>query len=447
MDSRSDKLLKNNLLDSFKSHIEQKLPFLLDAKCLITVSGGVDSMVLASLIHSMDIQTHWAHCNFRLRGGQSDTDVFFVKLMAERYDTDMDVKVFNTKRYAYQQGLSIQLAARDLRYGWFKKLAEEKECEYILTAHHLDDALETFLINLSRGTGLDGLKGIPEINENIVRPLLPFSKGEIVQYAQDKGIEWAEDSSNAQKDYLRNKLRHDVIPKLKEITPQFLSHFRSTLKYLEGTARLVKRHIFEYRSALFNSDHGVIAVPVAFLKRMEPQQTYLYELFNEYGFKEWGDILDLLDAQSGKQLFSRTHRLLKDRDFLYLQSLEDKAENKEIPVRSGIIFLDKRKKLEMKPVKAIKEERDDTIYLDKEKLNSPLVLRKWKEGDYFYPLGMTGKKKIGKYFKDEKYSLIDKENQWLLSCGDDIVWVVGKRMDRRFVVDEGTKDVLRISLI
>jgi tRNA(Ile)-lysidine synthase len=433
------------VLIQFQKHINSKLSFLEGAKLLITISGGLDSVALTHLCHQLKLNFSLAHCNFNLRGNESDADEDFVLQLAEDLDLEVFIESFDTEDYAKQNKLSIQLAARKLRYHWFEELAEQLHFDYILTAHHADDNLETFLINLSRGTGLEGLIGIPEVNNNIVRPLLPFSRTEIEQYATENHFKWREDSSNASTKYVRNKLRHDVIPVLKEMNPQLLQNFSKTQGFLKQSKNVAEMNVqIISDSIILNSDENEIIYNIPKLKAIENQGFVIYSLFRNYGFKAWKDIRNLLNAQSGKFVYSNSHRLLKDRNILVLTKLssydelvykiEEPLEDIKIP--SG--------KLNFEYVSTLNEFHESIIYVDKDLLKFPLLIRKWQEGDVFYPLGMTGKKKLSKYFKDEKMSLLDKENTWILTSNNEIVWVVNRRADNRFRVTESTKQILKI---
>lgn len=436
------------MFQEFESHITNNLSFLSESKLLIAISGGLDSVVLTHLCHDLKLNITLAHCNFNLRGAESDKDEAFVLELAKTLNVEIFVEPFNTEHYAKTNKLSIQMAARELRYNWFKALSAQLEVEYILTAHHADDNLETFLINLTRGTGLEGLKGIPEINDTIVRPLLPFSRETLVRYTKEKHLKWREDSSNASTKYLRNKLRHEVIPRLKEVTPQLIQNVNQTLNNLKDTAAIVEESVSAVlKRAIKDIDDHKISYHIKAFKTLNNPKAYLYEVFKEYGFTEWNTVLALLDAQSGKQLFSNTHRLLKDREYLILtERVSDEtktttlitSEDKKVTIDKGHLLI------EVTPT--VSESGLNEIYIDKELLKFPLIVRSWMEGDYFYPIGMQGKKKLSKYFKDEKFSLIEKQNMQLLCSKNDIVWVIGKRADNRFKASNKTKNLLKITL-
>lgn len=436
------------MIASFQNHIETRLSFLKKAKLLLAISGGLDSVVLAHLCYQLKLNIALVHCNFNLRGDESDADEDFVMQFAEKLDLEVFIESFDTEAYAKTNKLSTQMAARELRYNWFKELSGQLHFEYVLTAHHADDNLETFLINLSRGTGLDGLTGIPEVNDTIVRPLLPFSRQNIEEYAIKHHLKWREDSSNASTKYLRNKLRHEVIPVLKNLNPNFLQNFQNTLNNLNDTADIVEESLNAVlKRAVVSMDATEIKLKVSEFRKLNNPKAYLHEFLKDYGFTEWNDVVNLLEAQSGKQLFSSSHRLLKDRDVLILRdiasekkqdviTIENNQWHTEIPIGT----------LHLSVVDSVLNSHSNSIYVDKGSLTFPLLIRPWQEGDFFYPLGMQGKKKLSKYFKDEKLSLIDKENIWLLCSDEAIVWVISKRADNRFKVNENTKQILKIEL-
>ncbi|MCF7560186.1 tRNA lysidine(34) synthetase TilS [Sabulilitoribacter multivorans] len=434
-------------IENFQQHIESKFPFLKEGKFLIAISGGIDSVVLTHVCHKLKLNMALAHCNFNLRGKESDADEEFVLQLAEDLDLEVFIENFDTESYAKDHKRSIQMAARELRYTWFEELSEQLQFDYVLTAHHADDNLETFLINFTRGTGLDGLTGIPEIKGKFVRPLLAFSSENIATYAKENRIKWRDDSSNKSVKYLRNKLRHEVIPILKEINPSLLQSFQSTLSNLQDTSSIVADSIDDFLNKTIESisDYEV-KFKISEFKKTSNSKAYLFETFKEFGFSEWNDVVDLLDAETGKLVLSQTHRLIKNREHLLLSriSTEDNSiyevskTDKAIKTPLGTLFFDE--------ADAIFGKRTNVIYVDKSKLNYPLKIRKWQEGDVFYPLGMTGKKKLSKYFKDEKMSLLDKENTWLLCSENTIVWVINKRADDRFKVTDKTKQILKIEL-
>lgn len=434
------------MLSKFQKQLSENLPFLKEKKLLLAISGGIDSVVLTYLLKQLNYDISLAHCNFKLRDNESDGDEQFVRDFASKNDLELFVTSFDTESFAKDNKLSIQVAARQLRYIWFHQLLQENNLDYILTAHHLDDNLETFLINFTRGTGLDGLTGIPVQNDKIVRPLLNFSREEIVEFASENKIEWREDSSNSSDKYLRNKLRHDVVPILKSLNPSFLNSFQDTLKHLEQAKSLKEdASVLIYKQVVIEKN-GQKFFRLFDLKRLSNYEAYLFQWLQPFGFTAWKDIYDLTEAQSGKFILSENYRLLKDRDFLVLEEIPMEDLNSyEIEENSEIHL---PIKLKISTVFESNEQSDSSvIYVDKEKLKFPLTIRKWQEGDYFCPAGIDGKKKVSKYFKDEKLSLSEKENTWLLLSENQLVWIIGKRQDRRFYIEKTTTQVLKIELL
>jgi len=437
------------MLDKIQNHLIQNLSFLKDRKLLLAVSGGLDSIILSHLFHRLDYNIAIAHCNFNLRGEESDGDEAFVRQFAADNFISIFVTRFDTASFASDSKVSIQVAARQLRYAWFDEVLQNEGFDYLLTAHHLDDSLETFLINFTRGTGLEGLTGIPQQNGKVIRPLLPFTRNEIDVYAKENGIKWREDSSNASDKYLRNKLRHDVVPMLKSLNPAFADSFRQTLENLQQAQSLAEdAAVIIYKQVVTDADNQK-CINIPQLKRLPNYKAYLYQWLRPFGFTAWEDIYGLADAQSGKYILSEGFRLLKDREQLILEPLrildnepvytiEEFQVKIEIPIK---LILEKASSIDKNPTKKV-------IFVDNQLINFPLFLRRWQEGDYFYPAGMMGqKKKVSKYFKDEKFSLADKENTWLLCSGESIVWIVGHRADERFRPKKETNTILKIAVL
>lgn len=441
-----------------EQHLNENLSFLKSKKLLVAISSGIDSVVLTHILYKLKYNISLAHCNFSLRGKESNKDEQFVKELGSKYNLPTYTIQFNTNNYASKKGISTQMAARELRYNFFKNLLEKNQIDYVVTAHQKDDVLETFLINLTRGTGLDGLTGIPEVNENVVRPLLPFIRNEIFIYATKNKLQWREDSTNSSIKYVRNKIRHKVVPFLKELNPSLLDTFTNTLQNLKGSQQIVNDYIEiikEKTSTIINED---IHYNIAELKKLNNPNVYFYELLKDYGFTEWDDISELLDAQSGKQVFSKTHRLLKNRDVLILSKLKENTEKELFEIQKDTSKIKYPIKLKFKTADIPFDTKNHSnkgfgelilddpniASLDYDKIEFPLIIRKWEKGDFFYPIGLQGKKKLSKFFKDEKLSLIDKENTWLLCSENDIIWVIGHRLDDRYKVSTYTSKILKI---
>ncbi|MDX1768257.1 MAG: tRNA lysidine(34) synthetase TilS [Arenibacter troitsensis] len=433
------------MLENFRNHIDLYFPHLKEGTFLLACSGGLDSVVLAHLCASYNLDFSLAHCNFKLRGEESEKDENLVRKLGEQLGKEIFVTSFDTHGYMAQHRTNLQIAARELRYNWFSQIMENHHIKTLVTAHHADDSLETFIINLSRGTGIEGLSGIPSLTNTISRPLLQFSRTEIKKYAEANAIHWREDASNENTKYLRNNIRHNIIPKLKELNPHFLENFLKTQEHLGQTQKILHQHITQLKKQLFSKEKMVEKVKVASLLALRPTKTYLFHFFREFGFTQWDDIYGLLSANSGKEVHSNTHRLLKDRDFLLLKPIVHK-NTKAFYIEGDQESVSEPIDLKLSHVKAIGETSPNIIYVDKETLKYPLIVRKCQKGDYFYPLGMSGKKKISKFFKDAKMDVFAKENQWLLCSGDNIVWIIGKRADERFKITDKTKEILKIIL-
>ncbi len=434
------------MLSKFQKNIVQNFPYLIGKRLLLATSGGIDSMVMVHLFQKLSFEIAMAHCNFQLRGVDSFEDQKFVQEYADKHDINLFLTHFDTESFATAYKLSTQVAARELRYHWFQEIIAAEQFDFILTAHHADDNLETFLINFSRGTGLDGLTGIPAQNENIIRPLLHFSRQEIEHYASQNNINWREDVSNASDAYLRNKIRHHLVPELKALHPDFLSSFQNTQRYLQESQKMVEdASVMVYQQvakAIGSNTHFDLIK----LKQMANYKSYLYQWLRDFGFTAWSDIYDLVDGQTGKQVYSKDFRLLKNRDSLILIP-NNTVEETEFLIQKNQDKVAVPLNLSFCKVADIGFGSNATIFVDADKLVFPLVLRKSKTGDFFHPFGMMGQtKKISKLFKDEKLALVEKENTWLLCSEDHIVWVIGIRQDERFKIENTTKNILKIEV-
>jgi tRNA(Ile)-lysidine synthase len=433
------------MLNKFQEHIYQNLSFLKDKKLLLAVSGGIDSMVLVDLFYKLKYDVAVAHCNFQLRGQESDEDEEFVKSQVEKLNIPLFIQKFDTKKFAEQKKLSIQVVARNLRYDWFYTLLVNQNFDFIITAHHLDDSIETFLINFTRGTGLEGLTGIPIQNDKIIRPLLAFSRDEIVAYAQQNDIKWREDSSNSTDKYWRNRLRHDVIPVLKELNPSLLPSFQNTIESLQQSHSLVKDASKNMYQKVVTEEEHHTEIDLTKLLKLPNYKAYLFQWLQPFGFTDWKAVYDLIEANSGKQVFSETHILLKNRNTLLLSPKQTRENNEVFWVEKNQNEVKVPLKLRFCNVSDISTQGTNTIFVDEDKLSYPLTIRRWEEGDIFYPFGMKGKKKLSKYFKDEKLSLIEKSKVWLLCSDNQIIWVIGKRQDERFKITKQTTKILQIN--
>jgi len=433
---------------TFKNLIKTDFPYLCSGKLLLAVSGGLDSVVLAHLCHSAKLDFSIAHCNFNLRGEESDGDEKFVVDLANSLEVEVYTESFNTIKYAENSGISVQMAARDLRYEWFAELSSSIQFDYTLTAHHANDNLETFLINLIRGTGPEGLAGIKTERDTIVRPMLGFTRTEIENFARKHNYKWREDSSNASDKYLRNKIRHQIVPVMEEVNPQLLDSFAKTQEHLQESLDLVEDYISLLYPKLIQKDTYGYSLNIEFLKKIPNQKQILYQLLKSFGFTEWDDVYDLLEAQTGKMVLSDSHRLIKDRKRLLLTEHNDEMENKEYHLdrEENLVMIPGMGTFHMTEVEKLGKISKSCIYVPEHKMKFPLTIRKWKKGDFFYPFGMNGKKKLSDFFKDEKFSLPEKEHVWILCSGEDIVWILNHRADNRFAVENSEAKVLKICI-
>ncbi len=434
--------------EQFANHLALNFSFLEDKKLLIAISGGIDSVVMTHLLHGLGYSIALAHCNFQLRGQASDLDEKFVIALGEKLQIPTYTKQFDTVKYCKKNKVSTQIGARELRYTWFRELLSLHGLDYVVTAHHANDNLETFLINLTRGAGLEGLSGIPVLNGTIVRPLLFFSREQIKSYALRQNISWKEDESNTDTKYLRNKIRHTMIPILEEINPNMLESFTKSVHFLQQSRQIIKDRIEEIEPDIISRNTDSITFKISALKKLSDPSAYLYQYLKSYGFSEWNDVYNLMNATTGKFLKTKSHTLLKDRDFLLLLPTHKLYSNDSqvFKITTSDVVIEKPINLMVKNVQKVASFNKNTIYVDKNLLNYPLSIRKMSSEDYFFPKGMLGKKKISKYLKDEKLSFLEKQNTWLLcSAKNEIVWVVGRRQDRRFLPKDDTTAIIQIS--
>lgn len=436
------------MLGQFENHISKHFPFLQGKKLLLAVSGGLDSMVLVHLFQQLNYEIVVLHCNFQLRGLESFEDQQFIQVYSNTNAIPFVFTQFDTEAFAADCKVSIQVAARELRYSWFYEQLAIQKGDFILTAHHADDNLETFLINLSRGTGLEGLTGIPAQNEKVIRPLLSFSRQQIEEYASVNKLKWREDSSNASDKYLRNKIRHHLVPLLNELNPNFISSFEKTQSFLSEAQELVDDAAIMVYQQMAREEGEDIYFDLGRLLQLPNYSSYLYQWLKEFGFTAWDDIYELVTSQSGKQVLAPYFRLIKDRDCLILSPLPSQENQQEFKIESVESKVKFPLNLDFSTVSKIGVASNSTIFVDQDKLVFPLTLRHWNEGDVFHPFGMEGKsKKVSKLFKDEKLSLIDKEKVWLLCSNNQVVWVIGIRQDERFKIDPNSKNLLKIECI
>jgi tRNA(Ile)-lysidine synthase len=422
----------------FQNYIESRFPSLQTKRLLIAVSGGVDSMVLVDLLRELSFHIVVAHCNFQLRGEDSDRDEMFVKSYCEKHNICFHAKPFETKLPKH----STQMAARTLRYEWFNQLCSDNDYDYILTAHHADDAIETLLINMSRGSGIDGLTGIAEQNGKIIRPFLTFFKSELIDWATQNNIPWREDKSNQSTDYLRNAIRHNVINQIAEVHPKALENILKSMQFTRDAAAALAVREDEMRKELFvMQDDNSFRIDLKKLLKIKPLSFWTHRFFSSFGFDHL-EVEKLMNAQKGKLIQSTTHTLEMGRGFFLLYQILNQGKEETISVpKEGLSW-----PILLSISENAQAGSENELVVDAQKISFPLTLRKWKNGDHFYPTGMNGSKKVAKFFKDEHYSANMKAAQWLLCSENDIIWIVGKRADRRFATSGKTKKTIKINL-
>jgi tRNA(Ile)-lysidine synthase len=434
--------------------IYYNFPLIREEFTLLAISGGIDSMVMLDIFQKMKANFAVVHCNFKLRGEESDLDEKLVIDYCKKHQIKYFVESFDTKIFANQFKLSIQEAARELRYAFFTELMIKNNFANVITAHNLNDSFETFMINLSRGTGINGLLGIPTINEKIIRPINFLTRDEIEKYAKLYGIKWREDKSNQETKYLRNKIRHEIFPIFKEINPSFLKSFSKTLEHLNNTKTLETDAIVHfYRQFIKIDNKGNLKLHIDdFLDECINNHAYLYGWFHRYGFKDWMALENLLFAENGKRIDGHNCYLIKEKKHLVLKAnkFELKSEvddhyiytinNEKETVDIGVIFSQEIVNNELKAT-------TNTIYVDFDSIKYPLFLRKKIKGDVIFPTGMEGSKKVSKFFKDQNISTFERESTYILSNkSNEIIWIVGHRQDRRFAVTKNTKNIIKFEI-
>jgi tRNA(Ile)-lysidine synthase len=444
------------MLKAFKKFVVAEGLFVPEDKILLAVSGGMDSLVMTELFRKAGFHYGIAHCNFMLRGDDSEKDELFVAGIAREHHVPFFSNRFRTAAYAQEHGISIQMAARVLRYEWFREIMQGNGYDFIATAHHLDDQAETFFINMIRSSGIAGFHGILPKQGKVVRPLLFATRREIEKFSRENAIVFREDTSNHETKYLRNKIRHEILPVLLEISPDFVQHQTENILRIREAEQIYREAIEAKRAKIVKSEEGMISISVNDIRNLNPAGTYLHELLSPYGFNfsQVKDLLKILDKISGKTILSPTHRLVRDREKILITLLKKRSPGKGIPKK---IIISKTTTTLGNPLKlSFRKLKNDGNFeidpsreiasLDMNKLSFPLLLRKWEHGDFFYPFGRNHRKKLSDFFIDEKISIPVKENTWVLCSGKDIIWIVGHRIDNRFRITSRTKEVLRIRL-
>ena len=443
------------MLESFLTFINQQKLGLSEKSTLLTVSGGVDSVVMAHLFYQAGLSAGIAHCNFGLRNKESDEDELFVRQLAERYDYPFFINCFDTKNFAQEHGISTQMAARDLRYQWFEELRKGENYDCVATAHHVNDSIETVILNLARGTGLAGLHGIAVKNQYLIRPLLFASRQEIVNFAVEHQLTFREDSSNSSNHYKRNLIRHEVVPVLKQLNPALEKTFVTTLTRIKAAEALLENSLKEWQDEVVEIQNGDLLIPIEPLMYL-PEPVYrLWFILQHYGFS-YGQVEDLFasaDGISGKQFQSACYTVLKDRQSFIVSERKRENTTEELIIEdlNGIYLINDLTISFETLIKTVhfKFEKANTIaYFDADRLIFPLVIRNWVLGDRFFPFGMKGKsKKVSDLLIDQKLNLNQKKKiKVLLNGNEDIIWVIGLRSDERYKISENTKEILAARL-
>ncbi len=450
------------LLQQFTSYIQKENLFQSKDKLLIAVSGGADSSVLCNLCFAAGYNFAIAHCNFKLRGEESDRDELFVKKLSEQYNTNLFTTSFDTEIIAKENKKSIEETARNLRYDWFKEIMEEsKQLElpfkYLLTAHHADDNIETVVMNFFRGTGIKGLRGILPKQNNIVRPLLFAKRKEILDYANAKNVDFVTDCSNAENDYTRNLFRNEILPALEKVYPEAANNVLRNIERFTDLEYLYEQSMEGLKEKLTEIKGNEVHIPVLKLAKTKPLSTIIYEIIKDYNFTaaQVSEVGKLLQSESGKYIKSSSHRILKNRNWLIISPIVSTAETVNIIIEeneNNILFADQILTIQKVNLPETLATDASTAFINANELKFPLLLRKWKQGDYFYPFGMKNKatdkvckKKLSRFFADLKLSLIQKENVWVLESDKKIVWVVGFRIDDRFKITSSSKCILKLN--
>lgn len=442
------------IVDKVAEYIQRNALLDKSLPVLVGVSGGADSMALLDILQSMGYKTIVAHCNFQLRGEESIRDFEFVRSQADHYQTPFLEVVFETERYAAKEGVSIEMACRTLRYDWFAQCMNDTGAQGIVVAHHRDDSIETFFLNLLRGTGIAGLTGIKPLSGSVIRPLLCLTRSEIEAYLAAKNIDYVTDSSNKEDIYLRNRLRLQLIPLLKEIKPSVSESIYRTMNNLALTEVVYDKAIEDAIVQVASLKGDQVIVSIEELKRQPAPKALLFEIFKAHGLPSvlLDSVLASLDSISGKQFTAGGYRILKDRNELiiypiqlesdaascFLIERDDSVINR--PMRVTFEFVDNSDNF-------IISKNKHVAYLDAAKLTWPLLIRKWSLGDRFVPFGMNGFKKMSDYFSDRKYSIIEKERSWLLCSDKEIVWLMGERTDNRYRISPSTKRILIVTMV
>ncbi len=440
-----------SLAAQFKVYIQAQHLFHPKDTLLLAVSGGVDSVVLCELCKKTGFDFAMAHCNFQLRGADSERDEKFVQQLAAKYAVPFYVKKFDTAAISKAEKTSIEETARHLRYAWFEELRAANNYSFIATAHHANDNIETLLMNFFRGTGIKGLHGILPRQNKIVRPLLFAKKEALLAFAVENSLAFEQDHTNAQNDFTRNYFRNDLIPSIKKVFPAAEENLLNNIARLGEAEQLYEQALAVHKAKLLEPKGNEVHIPVLKLQQAKPLHTILFEIIRQYGFtaNQTADAAALLQSDSGKYVQSPTHRIIRNRKWLIISSNKSadaaniliEENNDTIIYEGGVLQL--KHLAELSTV----NHQLSTAQLDAASIQFPLLLRKWKQGDYFYPLGMQKKKKLSRFFIDQKISIADKEKIWVIESNKKILWVIGMRIDDRFKITPSTKNILQLNLV
>ena len=419
------------LMQKVKEFIEKEDLFSKQDKILVALSGGADSVALTRILITLGYHCEVAHCNFELRGEESDRDEDFVRNFCRSLNIKCHSIHFETRRYAAQQSISIEMAARELRYNWFSKICEESDCQVVAVAHHKDDSVETMLLNLIRGTGINGLLGIRPKNGNVVRPLLCASRQEVVAYLHRMNQTYVTDSTNLEDEYTRNKIRLNLLPLMEEINPSVKDGLVKTASYLNDISKVYQQAIKESIDRIFITPEKEISIEK--LMNEPAPQALLFEVLSPLGLNstQVEEVYGSLNGQPGKRFISSQWQVVKDRELLLIEKVKTANDKPQIIFEEVLLTKD-----------FVIPKDKNTACFDANKFKGVISIRKWEKGDYFIPFGMKGKKLVSDFMTDSKFSLLKKEQQWVLSCNDQIAWLIGERTDNRFRIDDSTQKVI-----
>lgn len=437
------------LINQIKTYISKNNLLKPKGTVIVGVSGGSDSVALIHILHKLGYECIVAHCNFHLRGEESFRDEYFVERLAKNMNLKYLGTHFDTKKYVEDAGMSVEMAARELRYAWFEKIRKENNAQAIAVAHHQDDSVETVLLNLIRGTGIRGLSGMLPKNGYVIRPLLAVYHDDILEYLKENNLEFVEDSTNSEDIYIRNKIRLNIIPMMESINPSVKQSISRSAKNLFQAEKIYLNYIEKAIKEVLSDNR----INISKLIQQDEPRTILFEILNPYGFtpSTINDIYHTLEGQSGKVFYSSLHRVIKDRNELLIEEIPLLPENKLFLITEEDTELNEPLKFEIstfiKPQDFVLSPDPNVLMVDNDLISYPLVVKKWEHGDWFRPLGMKGRKKVSDYFTDRKFSLIEKENSWLLCSGENIVWIIGERVDDRFKITKKTRVILQIKLL